>query len=50
MSTGRRLLDIDAGVGVLQHELLNAGREGTVGVEGSTAYIAAAQEESEHAK
>jgi predicted TPR repeat methyltransferase len=45
--TGKRLLDIGGGVGVLQQELLKAGAASAVDVDGSTAYIAAALEEAE---
>ncbi len=40
------LLDIGGGVGVIQHELLNAGLHSAVNVDASTAYIKAAQAES----
>ena len=42
----KRLLDIGGGAGVLQHELLKAGMAGAVGVDGSSAYIEAARDES----
>jgi tRNA1(Val) A37 N6-methylase TrmN6 len=45
--TGKRLLDIGGGVGALQHELLAAGAASAVDIDGSTAYIAAAQEEAD---
>jgi SAM-dependent methyltransferase len=45
--TDKRLLDIGGGVGALQQELLKAGAASAVDVDGSTAYIAAAQEEAD---
>lgn len=42
------LLDIGGGVGAIQHELLRAGVERATGVDASTAYVKAAQEEAEH--
>ncbi len=44
---GLTLLDIGGGVGVLQHELLNAGASNAVAVEASPAYLQAAQQETE---
>src|SRR5947207_5244489 len=44
---GMTLLDIGGGVGAVQHELLRAGVERATGVEASTAYVKAAQEEAE---
>jgi hypothetical protein len=43
---GRTLLDIGAGIGVIDHELLREGLERAVLVDGSPAYQAAAREES----
>lgn len=45
---GMTLLDIGGGVGAVQHELLRAGVEKATGVDASTAYVKAAQEEAEH--
>ena len=44
---GKSLLDIGGGVGAIQHELLKAGASSVVGVDGSSAYLAAAEEEAE---
>jgi magnesium-protoporphyrin O-methyltransferase len=45
--TGLTLLDVGGGVGMIQHELLQAGVVATaVHIDASTAYIAAAQEEA----
>src|SRR5687768_12758136 len=44
---GTTLLDIGGGVGAIQHELLRAGVERATGVDASTAYLKAAQEEAE---
>ena len=44
--TPSTLLDIGAGVGVLHHELLLAGVERAVHVEGAAAYVQAAQSEA----
>jgi len=44
---GKSLLDIGGGVGVIQHELLKAGASDAVGVEASSAYIKAVEEEAE---
>ena len=44
---GKTLLDIGGGVGVIQHELLKAGASGAVGVDASSAYIKAVEEEAE---
>jgi hypothetical protein len=44
---GKRLLDIGGGVGSVQHELFKAGVARAVDVDGSSSYIAAAQEEAE---
>lgn len=43
---GASLLDIGGGVGVIQHELLEAGVERAVSVEASSAYLEAAEEEA----
>ena len=43
---GKSLLDIGGGVGVIQHELLRIGVSSSVGVDASTAYIAAAKDEA----
>ena len=43
---GMTLLDIGGGVGAIQHELLRAGAESAIGVDASTAYLHAAQEEA----
>ena len=44
---GQTLLDIGGGIGALQHELLKEGMQGATGVEASTAYLAATNEEAE---
>src|SRR5688572_3812124 len=44
---GMTLLDIGGGVGAIQHELLRAGVESAIGVDASTAYVKAAQQEAE---
>lgn len=44
---GATLLDIGGGVGAIQHELLKAGAQSAVDVDGSSAFIAAAQQEAE---
>jgi 2-polyprenyl-3-methyl-5-hydroxy-6-metoxy-1,4-benzoquinol methylase len=44
---GATMLDIGGGVGVVHHELLKAGAAGVVDVDASSAYLAAAQRESE---
>ena len=44
---GTTLLDIGGGVGAIQHELLRVGVESATGVDASTAYVKAAQEEAE---
>jgi predicted TPR repeat methyltransferase len=44
---GMTLLDIGGGVGAIQHELLRAGVERATGVEASTAYLKAAQQEAQ---
>lgn len=44
---GLALLDIGGGVGVLQHELLQAGVRGVTSVDASSAYLQAAREEVE---
>jgi magnesium-protoporphyrin O-methyltransferase len=44
---GLALLDIGGGVGVLQHELLQAGVRGVTSVDASSAYLQAAKEEVE---
>jgi predicted TPR repeat methyltransferase len=43
---GKTLLDIGGGVGAIGHELLRAGAERVIGVDASTAYLKAAQEEA----
>jgi magnesium-protoporphyrin O-methyltransferase len=43
---GLSLLDIGGGVGAVQFELLNVGASNAVGVDASTAYLAAAREEA----
>ncbi len=43
---GRTLLDIGAGIGVIDHELLGQGLQHAVLVDGSSAYLAAARDES----
>lgn len=45
--SGMTLLDIGGGIGVIQHELLEAGVTGAVGVEASSAYIEGAKAEAE---
>jgi predicted TPR repeat methyltransferase len=45
---GTTLLDIGGGVGAIQHELLKIGVMQATGVDASTAYVKAAQEEAEH--
>ena len=42
---GSTLLDIGGGVGAIQHELLRSGAQSATGVDASTAYLKAAQEE-----
>ncbi len=44
---GMTLLDIGGGVGAVQHELLRAGVQCATGVDASTAYVNAAQQEGE---
>lgn len=44
---GATLLDIGGGVGVIGHELLDAGAGSATGVEASAAYVRAAREEAE---
>ncbi len=44
---GLSLLDVGGGVGAIQHELLESGVATAVGVDASSAYIAAAKEEAE---
>ena len=44
---GKTLLDIGGGIGAIQHELLKAGAGSSVGVEASTAYIRAAEQEAQ---
>ena len=44
---GATLLDIGGGIGAIQHELLAAGAARATGVETSSAYLAAAREESD---
>ncbi|UCC73007.1 MAG: methyltransferase domain-containing protein [Gemmatimonadota bacterium] len=44
---GATLLDIGGGVGVIQHELLDAGARGATGVEAVPRYLAAARGEAE---
>ena len=41
------LIDIGGGVGAIQHELLQAGAASAVGIDASTAYLRAAQQEAE---
>jgi magnesium-protoporphyrin O-methyltransferase len=41
------LLDIGGGVGAIQHELVAAGARGVTGVEASTAYLKATEEEAQ---
>jgi magnesium-protoporphyrin O-methyltransferase len=43
---GATLLDIGGGVGVIQHELLDAGAASATSVEASTAYLGAARDEA----
>ena len=43
---GATLLDIGGGIGVIQHELLDSGAARATSVEASSAYLAAAREES----
>ncbi|MGH2429183.1 MAG: SAM-dependent methyltransferase [Candidatus Limnocylindria bacterium] len=44
---GATLLDIGGGIGAIQHELLDAGATGSLAVEASHAYLAAARLEAE---
>jgi magnesium-protoporphyrin O-methyltransferase len=44
--SGRTLLDVGGGIGVIQYELLKAGARSAVSVDASTAYVRAAQEEA----
>jgi hypothetical protein len=44
---GRTLLDIGGGVGIIQHELLDAGAASATSVEASAPYLNVAREESE---
>lgn len=46
---GASLLDIGGGVGVVHHELLKAGAASAVDIDASSAYLAAAREESARA-
>jgi magnesium-protoporphyrin O-methyltransferase len=43
---GQTVLDVGAGIGAIHHELLRAGARSVVDVDGSTAYLKAAQEEA----
>lgn len=43
---GKTLLDIGGGIGVIQHELLEAGAARVTNIDGATAYIEVAEEES----
>jgi magnesium-protoporphyrin O-methyltransferase len=43
---GKTVLDIGGGIGAIQHELLKAGAANSIGVEASTAYIQAAEQEA----
>ena len=45
--SGRTLLDVGGGIGVIQYELLNAGARTAVSVDASPAHIAAAREEAQ---
>lgn len=45
--TGKSLLDIGGGVGVIQHELINLGLEQAVDIDASGAYIQFARDEAE---
>ena len=44
---GASVLDIGGGIGSVHHELLEAGAASAVGIDASTAYVAAAREESD---
>lgn len=44
---GRTLLDIGGGVGAIQHELLKAGAANSTGVDASTAFVEAVDEEAD---
>ncbi|HJN87436.1 MAG: methyltransferase domain-containing protein [Dehalococcoidia bacterium] len=44
---GQTVLDIGGGIGAIQHELLKAGAANSIGVEASTAYIMAAEQEAQ---
>jgi magnesium-protoporphyrin O-methyltransferase len=44
---GASVLDIGGGIGSIHHELLQAGAASAVGIDASTAYVAAAREESD---
>ena len=44
---GATLLDIGGGIGVIQHELLDAGAASATSVEASSAYLSAARSESD---
>ncbi|MDP6549091.1 MAG: methyltransferase domain-containing protein [Dehalococcoidia bacterium] len=44
---GQTVLDIGGGIGAIQHELLKAGAGNSIGVEASTAYIQAAEQEAQ---
>jgi magnesium-protoporphyrin O-methyltransferase len=44
---GASVLDIGGGIGSIHHELLEAGAASAVGIDASTAYVAAAREESD---
>lgn len=43
---GKTLLDIGGGIGVIQHELLEAGAANVTNIDGATAYLEVAEEES----
>jgi len=44
----RTVLDIGGGIGAIHHDLLRAGARSVTDVDGSSAYIAAAQDEARH--
>ena len=44
---GGTLLDIGGGIGAIQHEFLKAGASSSIGVDASTAYIQAAEQEAQ---
>jgi SAM-dependent methyltransferase len=45
--TGASVLDIGGGIGSIHHELLEAGAASVVGIDASSAYVAAARDESD---